>query len=77
MEEGLFKKYTKAIQKQQSEKKEIIELIFEKTNLLLNEEELIIQKGKILFTLSSVKKTILLRKDIKEILITKGYTCVL
>lgn len=73
MEKGLFEKYSKVLHQQSSQKKEIIDFIQITCGAIFYEEEIVIQKKKISFQTSSVKKTILQNKNITEFLIKKGY----
>ncbi len=73
MEKGLFEKYSKVLHHQSSQKKEIIDFIKITCGAIFSEEEIVIQKKKISFQTSSVKKTILQNKNITEFLIKKGY----
>ena len=73
MNEGLFEKYSKVIKKRQSEKEEIHTLLKEITGIDFKEEEIEINKKIISFHISSVKKTILTQKNIKNKLEEKGY----
>lgn len=74
MNEGLFEKYSKVLQKKKSEKEEIINLLKEITEIIFKEEEIEINKKIISFHISSVKKTILNQKNIKIKLEEKGYS---
>ncbi len=76
MDQGLFKKYSKVLSIQRSEKEEIIQFIQTTTGVIFHEEELVIQKNKIRFNTTSVKKTILQRKEVKEFLVSKKYTLI-
>ena len=73
MELGLFQKYNKVLTQQLLQKKEIIDFIKQETGVIFTEQEFIIQKNKILFQTSSVKKTILQNKNVITFLIQKGY----
>jgi hypothetical protein len=73
MNEGLFEKYSKVIKKRQSEKEEILTLLKEITGVLFNEDEIVIKNKIISFSVSSVKKTILLQKNIQPKFQEKGY----
>ena len=76
MDKELFEKYTKQLHNQLIQKKEIITILEEETGVIFTEEEFTLQKNKIIFHTSSVKKTILYNKDIKKIFIKKGYIVV-
>lgn len=73
MEKGLFEKYNKVLHHQSSQKKEIIDFIQTTSGVIFSEEEIVIQKKKLSFHISSVKKTILKNKIITEFLTQKGY----
>lgn len=74
MEENLFSRYTKVVQKNQEEKNSLIESIYKQTSVLLQGKEIIIEKKKVTIQTSSVKKAELYRKKVKEVLQEKGYT---
>lgn len=74
MDEGLFKKYTKTLQERDKAKESLIAIIKEKTGIVLNEEEINISKKEVTLFISSVKKTQLLRKNIKELLEAQGFS---
>ena len=73
MNEGLFEKYSKVIRQKKSEKEELVAFIKETTGIEFNEEEIAIQKKNVAFHTSSVKKTILHSKKIRDFFIEKGY----
>jgi lactam utilization protein B len=74
MNEGLFEKYRKVIQKKKNEKQEVIDMLQELTGIEFTEQELQIEKKVISFHVSSVKKSIVLQKNIQSGLKEKGYT---
>jgi len=74
MNEGLFEKYKKVLTQKKSEKQEILFLLKEISGIDFKEEELVIEKKKIAFHTSSVKKSIILQKNIQSKLQEKGYT---
>jgi hypothetical protein len=73
MDEGLFTKYTKTVRERQDAKKTLIDRIKEKTGVGLTEEEITLSKKQVTLFTSSVKKTALIRKNIKEILEAEGF----
>ena len=73
MDQGLFRKHILQIQKVQDVKSELCAYIQEKTGVEIIQEEIIITGKKIIIQTSSVKRSILLQKNIKEILKEKGY----
>lgn len=73
MNEGLFEKYSKVLKEKCKEKEEVITLLKEVIGIIFKEEELVIQKKTISFQISSVKKNILIQKNIKNKLKEKGY----
>lgn len=73
MDTGLFEKYSKVLHKQSSQKKEIIDFIELTCGALFSEEEIVIQKKKLAFQTSSVKKMVLQNKSITDFFIEKGY----
>lgn len=75
MNEGLFEKYSKVLKQKQSEKEEVIIILKECTGIDFKQEELVIQKKTISFHTSSVKKSIVLQKNIQKKLQEKGYEC--
>lgn len=73
MDGNLFLKYKKQIQKQGDKKTEIIELIKKETNQTLTNEDFEIKGKEIVLYISSAKKAILMKKNIKETLRGVGY----
>lgn len=73
MDEGLFKKYSISIKKNNTIKEDLCNLILEKTGVHLNLTEVSVSKTTVTFHVSSVKKSILTQKKIKEILEEQGY----
>jgi hypothetical protein len=73
MDQSLFKKHILQIQKIKDSKEEVCLLIQEVTGVLLEQEEITISKTNITIQTSSVKKSILSQKRIKELLKEKGY----
>ena len=74
MEESLFDKYIINIKKQKNNKEEISLYIKEKTNIELEEKEIILSRKQIKLIVSSVIKQKLFQKNIIEILKEKGYS---
>jgi hypothetical protein len=74
MNEGLFQKYAKVLTQKKNEKDEIIMFLEKETGGIFASEELVIQKNKISFQISSVKKVLLKKKSIQDFLKQKGYT---
>ena len=73
MDQGLFKKHLLTIKTIQDTQEEVCAYIQRETGVLLNKEELHITKKTITLTISSVKRSQLLQKNIKLILEKKGY----
>lgn len=73
MDQGLFKKHLLTIKTIQETQEEVCAYIQKETGILLNKEELHITKKSIILTISSVKRSQLLQKNIKLILEKKGY----
>ena len=73
MNEGLFKKYTKVLTQKYEEKENVLFLIKEITGIILTIKEVEINKKIISFSISSVKRNILLQKNIQSKLQEKGY----
>jgi hypothetical protein len=65
MNEGLFEKYKRFIIQKQSEKQRVIEILKEISGIDFKEDELVIEKKVISFHVSSVKKSIVLQKNIQ------------
>ena len=74
MDEGLFTKHIKHIQKQNNIKKEILVYLLQKTGIHIKEKEITISKKEIILQTSSVKRTLLSQKNIQHILQEIGYT---
>ncbi len=74
MEEGLFSKYLKTLRERNTAKEEVIAATLEKTGIRLDESELSISKTQITLSTSSVKKTTLFQKGMKEAVEEIGYT---
>ncbi len=73
MDGNLFKKYELRIQKNKTEKEELLRYIQEKTNVVLQEGEVTIDNKKIKIQTSSTKKTFLQKNNIELFLKEKGY----
>jgi hypothetical protein len=73
MDEGLFKKYSIQVQKNKDVKEELFTYIQEKTSLVLTVDEMSISKKIITIQTSSVKRSLLLQRNIKAVLLEKGY----
>ena len=74
MNEGLFEKYKKVLVQKNNEKQELIGLLKEITGIDFKEEELVIEKKKISFHTSSVRKSRVIQKSIQNKLQEKGYS---
>lgn len=73
MDTNLLKKYEILISKNKQEKEELISYIKDKTTILLKEKEIILEGKKISIQTSSLKKSILFKNNIKNLLQEKGY----
>ncbi|MEN9881177.1 MAG: hypothetical protein RLZZ308_360 [Candidatus Parcubacteria bacterium] len=73
MDGNLFAKYTKTLEKKRSEKEDIVRYIYEVTGVLCTIEELVIDQKKVTICTSSVKKMILQKYNIQNVLQEKGY----
>jgi hypothetical protein len=73
MDEGLFKKHILRVQIQKDSKEDILSLVLEKTMLTLSSEEVSLSKKVVTIQTSSVKRSLLLQRKIKEVLLEKGY----
>lgn len=73
MDQSLFKKHILQIKKIKNSKQEVLLFIQEVTGVILEQEEIIISKKKITIQTSSVKRSYLFKKGIKELLKEKGY----
>jgi hypothetical protein len=74
MDQGLFTKHIRHIHERTSAKQTIINSLIEKTGILLEESEITLKKKTISLTTSSVKKTALIQKGGKDLLLSLGYT---
>jgi hypothetical protein len=74
MDPGLFAKHFFQIKKAHDIKNEVLVYIQEKTGVELFSEEVMITKKKVTIQTSSVKRMILIQKNIKKLLEEKGYT---
>jgi hypothetical protein len=74
MDEGLFGKYAKTLRERENNKERLIRRIQEKTGIELQIEEISLSKKVVVLFVSSVKKTALLGKNIKEILEAEGFS---
>ena len=74
MEGSLFKKYEQRIQKNNTEKEELLRYIEEKTKVALLEGEISLANKKITIQTSSTKKAFLQKGNISSWLKEKGYT---
>ena len=72
MDEGLFGKYAKTVQIRKAYKQDILLCIQEKTGLVLQEKNIEVKNKEIKLVVSSLERSILHRKNIKEILKKKG-----
>jgi len=68
MDNSLFKKHLKLFNERDENKTKIIKHIKEKINFNLKEEEIKIEGKKVSFHLSSIKKSVLYKNNIKQIL---------
>lgn len=73
MDQGLFKKHIINLQKIKDEKQEVLILIKEISGIELQENEVLVSKKNITLQISSVKRSFLLQKKVKELLKEKGY----
>lgn len=73
MDGNLFKKYEQRIQKNKTEKEEILRYITEKTEITLEEKEIILSGKKIKIQTSSTKKMLLQKRGVQIFLKEKGY----
>lgn len=74
MNEGLFKKHIQQLISRTNAKQKIILAVLEKTGIIIEESEIILSKKAIVLSTSSVKKSALLQKGVKEIVTALGYT---
>jgi hypothetical protein len=73
MDNGLFNKYDTFLQQRENTVQELIIYIQETTGVLLTKEEIVLTKKSVTFQTSSVKKTVLIKKNTKDLLKKKGY----
>ena len=73
MDQGLFGKYIKTLTVRKNKQEEVISYVQQETGITLLEEEFTLQKNTISFHITSVKKMILQKHSITELLKKKGY----
>jgi hypothetical protein len=74
MDGNLFKKYEQRIQKNKTEKEDLLRYIEEKTNVKIEEKEISLSGKNIKIHVSSTKKMVLQKSGISLIVKDKGYT---
>lgn len=74
MDQGLFRKHILQIQKVHDIKDDVCAYIQEKTGVTINKEEIMVTQKIVTIQTSSVKRSVLLQKNIKALLQEKGYT---
>jgi hypothetical protein len=74
MDEGLFAKYKKQINRRSDAKGKIIAFIIQQTGITLEETEISISGKKVSFHISSVKRTSLMKHQCGPLLESIGYT---
>ncbi len=74
MDSGLFSKHLFQIKKVHDIKEEVLVLVQERTGIVLQVEEIVVNNKRITIQASSVKRMMLLQKNIKAVLQEKGYT---
>jgi hypothetical protein len=73
MDMGLFAKYAIQINTQKSKVSDLLLCIKEITGVEILEDEVSLQKNIVVFTVSSVVRSRLVKKEVKEALSGKGY----
>lgn len=73
MDNSLFAKYKQVVEKRDEDKGKIIDFVKEKTGVILLESEIVIDNKKITLNISSVKKSILFKSKIGELLKELGF----
>ncbi len=73
MDNSLFAKYKQVVEKRDEDKGKIIDFVKEKTRVILLESEIVIDNKKITLNISSVKKSILFKSKIGELLKELGF----
>lgn len=73
MDNSLFKKHLKVFNERNDNKNKLIIFIKNRTKILLKENEIKIEKNIVSFNISSVKKSLLYKNNIKEILKEEGF----
>lgn len=73
MDDLFFKKHIKLFKEREESKIKIINHIKNKTNILLKEEEIKIEKNVISLNVSSIKKSTLYKFNLKEIFSEIGF----
>ena len=74
MDNSLFKKHLKLFNERSENKDKLIEHVQNKTKIVLNKNEIKIEKNMVSLSVSSVKKAILHKYNLKEILKEIGLT---
>ena len=74
MDQSLFTKHIVNIKKQKNNKEEVLLYIKEKTNIGLEEKDIVLSKKQVKLNISSVIKQKLFQKNIAGLLKEKGYT---
>lgn len=74
MDNSLFEKYKKVINKQEVEKERIINLIKEKTGIVLKEKQIVLDENKkVTIFVSSIQKNIFKLKNVSDFLKKEGF----
>lgn len=73
MDNSLFTKYKQVVEKRDEDKEKIINFVKEKTGVVLNYSEIVIDDKKITLNISSIKKSILFKSKIGELLKELGF----
>lgn len=73
MDNSLFAKYKQVVEKRDEDKEKIIDFVKEKTGVVLNYSEIVIDDKKITLNISSIKKSVLYKSKIGEILKELGF----
>lgn len=73
MDIKLFSKHLQVIKKRNIEKQNVISCVESATGIILEESEITLSKKTVTISTTSVKKSSLVRKNYKEVLIKNGY----
>lgn len=76
MDQGLFTKHIKNILERDALKQKVMLLLLETTGIELDDSEITLSKKNVSISTSSVKRSILLKKGLKDILQSNGFNLI-